>query len=113
MGVEEIENPALDANRGDGNLYGQLEPRIGQSRAMKRAISQAMRQGALGIKIQASGPLAGAEMARREWQGEGRIPRNTPRSGIDYATAEALTTFARIGGKVAIHNAEKMPEEKA
>src|SRR5579871_5563936 len=110
--VEEIEKPDLDAKLVAENIAGQLERRIGHSRAMKRAISQAMRQGALGIKIQASGRLAGAEMARREWQVEGRIPRNTLRSVIDYGTAEALTTFGRIGVKVWIYTGEKAPEEE-
>ena len=111
--VEEIEKPDLDAKLVAENIAGQLERRIGHSRAMKRAISQAMRQGAQGIKIQASGRLAGAEMARREWQVEGRIPRNTLRSVIDYATAEALTTFGRIGVKVWIYTGEKLQEEEA
>jgi len=111
--VEEIEKPDLDAKLVAENIAGQLERRIGHSRAMKRAISQAMRQGALGIKIQASGRLAGAEMARREWQVEGRIPRNTLRSVIDYGTAEALTTFGRIGVKVWIYTGEKLQEEEA
>jgi small subunit ribosomal protein S3 len=111
--VEEIEKPDLDARLVAENIAGQLERRIGHSRAMKRAIAQAMRQGALGIKIQASGRLAGAEMARREWQVEGRIPRNTLRSVIDYATAEALTTFGRIGVKVWIYTGEKLQEEEA
>ena len=111
--VEEIEKPDLDAKLVAENISGQLERRIGHSRAMKRAISQAMRQGALGIKIQASGRLAGAEMARREWQVEGRIPRNTLRSVIDYGTAEALTTFGRIGVKVWIYTGEKLQEEEA
>jgi len=110
--VEEIQKPDLDAKLVAENISGQLERRIGHSRAMKRAISQAMRQGALGIKIQASGRLAGAEMARREWQVEGRIPRNTLRSVIDYGTAEALTTFGRIGVKVWIYTGEKAPEEE-
>ena len=110
--VEEIQKPDLDAKLVAENIAGQLERRIGHSRAMKRAISQAMRQGALGIRIQASGRLAGAEMARREWQVEGRIPRNTLRSVIDYATAEALTTFGRIGVKVWIYTGEKLQEEE-
>ena len=110
--VEEIEKPDLDAVLVAENVAGQLERRIGHSRAMKRAISQAMRQGAQGIKIQASGRLAGAEMARREWQVEGRIPRNTLRSVIDYGTAEALTTFGRIGVKVWIYTGEKLQEEE-
>jgi len=111
--VEEIQKPDLDAKLVAENIAGQLERRIGHSRAMKRAISQAMRQGAQGIKIQASGRLAGAEMARREWQVEGRIPRNTLRSVIDYGTAEALTTFGRIGVKVWIYTGEKQKEEDA
>ncbi|MEP7285950.1 MAG: 30S ribosomal protein S3 [Chloroflexota bacterium] len=111
--VEEIEKPDLDAKLVAENISGQLERRIGHSRAMKRAISQAMRQGALGIRIQASGRLAGSEMARREWQVEGRIPRNTLRSVIDYGTAEALTTFGRIGVKVWIYSGEKVKEEEA
>ncbi len=111
--VEEIEKPDLDAKLVAENIAGQLERRIGHSRAMKRAIAQAIRQGAQGIKIQASGRLAGAEMARREWQVEGRIPRNTLRSVIDYATAEALTTFGRIGVKVWIYTGEKLQEEEA
>lgn len=109
--VEEIENPDLNARLVAENIAGQLERRIGHSRAMKRAIGQAMRQGAQGIKIQVSGRLAGAEMARREWQMEGRVPRNTLRSHIDYGTAEALTTFGRIGVKVWIYKGEVLEEE--
>jgi small subunit ribosomal protein S3 len=93
------------------NIAGQLERRIGHSRAMKRAVSQAMRQGAKGIKIQVSGRLAGAEMARREWQMEGQVPRSTLRSFIDYAQAEALTTYGRIGIKVWIYKGEVRSEE--
>jgi len=110
--VEEIEKPDLDAKLVAENVADQLQRRIGHSRAMKRAISQAMRQGALGIRIQASGRLAGAEMARREWQVEGRIPRQTLRSVIDYGTAEALTTFGRIGVKVWIYTGEKTQEDE-
>src|SRR5260370_41700633 len=91
--VEEIEKPDLDAKLVAENISGQLERRIGHSRAMKRAISQAMRQGALGIKIQASGRLAGAEMARREWQGGSRLPRDTLRAVDEYGTARAAHTF--------------------
>jgi small subunit ribosomal protein S3 len=110
--VEEIQKPDLDAKLVAENISGQLERRIGHSRAMKRAISQAMRQGALGIKIQCSGRLAGGEMARREWQVEGRIPRQTLRSVIDYGTAEALTTFGRIGVKVWVYTGEKLSEDE-
>lgn len=109
--VEEIEKPDLDAKLVAMNIASQLERRIGHSRAMKRAVGQAMRQGAKGIKIQVSGRLAGAEMARREWQMEGRVPRHTLRSIIDYGTAEALTTFGRIGVKVWIYKGEKLEEE--
>jgi small subunit ribosomal protein S3 len=109
--VEEIDKPDLNARLVAINIAGQLERRIGHSRAMKRAIGQAMRQGAQGIKIQVSGRLAGAEMARREWQMEGQVPRNTLRSYIDYGTAEALTTFGRIGVKVWIYKGEVLSEE--
>lgn len=108
--VEEIEKPDLDARLVAVNIAGQLERRIGHSRAMKRAVGQAMRQGAKGIKIQVSGRLAGAEMARREWQMEGQVPRNTLRSYIDYGTAEALTTFGRIGVKVWVYKGEVLSE---
>lgn len=101
--VTEIEKPDLDAKLVADNIAGQLERRIGHSRAIKRAIGQAIRQGGQGIKIQVSGRLAGADMARREWQSEGRIPRQTLRASIDYGTAEALTTFGRIGIKVWIY----------
>jgi small subunit ribosomal protein S3 len=104
--VNEIEKPDLDATLVAENIAGQLERRIGHSRAIKRAIGQAMRQGGQGIKIQVSGRLAGADMARREWQSEGRIPRNTLRANIDYGFAEALTTFGRIGVKVWIYKGE-------
>jgi small subunit ribosomal protein S3 len=106
--VSEIEKPDLDAVLVAENIAGQLSRRIGHSRAIKRAIGQAMRQGGLGIKVQVSGRLAGADMARREWQSEGRIPRNTLRAEIDYGTAEALTTFGRIGVKVWIYKGEML-----
>jgi small subunit ribosomal protein S3 len=109
--VEEIDKPDLDATLVAENIAGQLERRISHSRAIKRAISQAMRQGAQGIRIQVSGRLAGAEMARREWAGEGRVPRNTLRANIDYGTAEALTTFGRIGVKVWIYTGEKLERD--
>ncbi|NLX08541.1 MAG: 30S ribosomal protein S3 [Chloroflexi bacterium] len=109
--VEEVDKPDLNARLVALNIASQLERRIGHSRAMKRAIGQAMRQGAKGIKIQVSGRLAGAEMARREWQMEGQVPRNTLRSYIDYGTAEALTTFGRIGVKVWVYKGEVMEDE--
>jgi small subunit ribosomal protein S3 len=104
--VEEIEKPDLDAKLVAENIASQLERRISHGRAMKRAIGQAMRQGAEGIKIMCSGRLAGAEMARREWQMDGRVPRNTLRADIDYGLAEALTGFGRIGVKVWVYKGE-------
>jgi small subunit ribosomal protein S3 len=109
--VNEIDKPDLDATLVAENIAGQLERRIGHSRAIKRAISQALRQGAEGIRIEVTGRLAGADMARREWQGEGRIPRATLRANIDYGTAQALTTFGRIGVKVWIYKGEILREE--
>lgn len=109
--VEEIDKPDMDAKLVAENVAGQLERRIGHSRAMKRAIGQAMRQGAQGIKIMVSGRLGGAEMSRREYMMEGRVPRNTLRSGIDYGTAEALTGFGQIGVKVWIYTGEILDEE--
>jgi small subunit ribosomal protein S3 len=73
---------------------------------MKRAVSQAMRQGALGVKIEVSGRLAGADMARRETVSDGRVPRSTLRSNIDFARSEALTTFGRIGIKVWVYKGD-------
>ncbi len=108
--VEEIDKPDLDAHLVAENIASQLERRISHGRAMKRAIGQAMRQGAEGIKIMCSGRLAGAEMARREWQMDGRVPRNTLRADIDYGLAEALTGFGRIGVKVWVYKGEVLGE---
>ena len=111
--VNEIDKPDLDAVLVAQNIAGQLERRIGHSRAMKRAIGQAMRQGGQGIRIQVSGRLGGADMARREWQVDGRIPRNTLRADIDYGFAEASTTFGKIGVKVWIYKGEILTVEQA
>jgi small subunit ribosomal protein S3 len=104
--VSEIDKPDTDALLVAENIAQQLEKRIGHSRAIKRAISQAMRQGAQGIKIEVSGRLGGSDMSRREWSSDGRVPRGTLRSNIDYARAEALTTFGRIGVKVWVYKGE-------
>lgn len=109
--VEEISKPDLDAKLVADNIVGQLERRISHSRAMKRAIQQAMRQGAQGVKIQVSGRLGGSEMSRREWQMEGRVPRSTLRSVIDYAASEALTTYGRLGVKVWVYTGQKAQED--
>jgi small subunit ribosomal protein S3 len=109
--VNEITTPDLDAHLVANNIAGQLERRISHSRAMKRAISQAMKGGAKGIKILCAGRLAGSEMARREWQREGRVPLQTLRADMDFAKSEALTTFGRIGVKVWIYKGEVLKEE--
>jgi len=108
--VEEITQPDLEAKLVAENIADQLERRISHSRAMKRAMSQAMRQGAQGVKIVCAGRLGGSEMSRRELQREGRVPLQTLRADIDFAKAEALTTFGRIGVKVWIYKGEKMPQ---
>jgi small subunit ribosomal protein S3 len=110
--VEEVVSPDTDARLIAQNIAGQLERRISHNRAMKRAAQQAMRQGAKGIKIMAAGRLSGSEMARREWVREGRVPLQTLRADIDYGTAEALTTFGRIGVKVWVYKGEVLGEEQ-
>ena len=110
--VQEVENPDLDAKLVAENIVAQLERRIYHNRAMKRAVRQAMRAGAQGIKVMCSGRLSGAEMARREWMREGRVPLQTLRADIDYAQEEALTTYGRIGVKVWIYKGEVMPSKK-
>lgn len=110
--VTEIAKPDLEAVLVAENIGQQIERRIGHSRAMKRAVSQAMRLGAKGIRIEVSGRLAGADMARRELVSEGRVPRNTLRANIDYGFAEALTTYGRIGIKVWIYKGEILQKEE-
>jgi small subunit ribosomal protein S3 len=113
--IKEIKSPDLDAYLVAANIADQLERRISYQRAMKRAIQQAMRQGAEGIRIEVSGRLSGAEMARTVNMREGRVPRQTLRADIDYSQTEALTTYGRIGVKVWIYRGEVLPEveEKA
>ena len=108
--IKEIKYPDKDAYLVAMNVAGQLERRIGYRRAMKRAIQQAMRQGAEGIKIEVAGRLGGAEMARRMWLREGRVPLQTLRADIDYAQVEAHTAYSSIGVKVWVYNGEKLPE---
>jgi small subunit ribosomal protein S3 len=110
--VEEITAPDLDSRLVAENIAGQLERRISHSRAMKRAAQQALKGGAKGIKIICSGRLAGSEMARRESVHEGQVPLTTLRADIDYGTAEALTTFGRIGIKVWIYKGEVLTEKE-
>lgn len=106
INIEEVRKPDLDAKLVAANVAQQLERRVMFRRAMKRAVQNAMRQGAEGIKIQVSGRLGGAEIARAEWYREGRVPLHTLRADIDYATAEAGTTYGIIGVKVWIFKGE-------
>jgi len=108
--IKEIKAPDLDAYLVATNIADQLERRISYQRAMKRAIQQAMRQGAQGIRVEVSGRLSGAEMARTVNMREGRVPRQTLRADIDYHQTEALTTYGRIGVKIWIYRGEVMPE---
>jgi small subunit ribosomal protein S3 len=108
--IKEIKAPDLDALLVAQNIADQLERRISYQRAMKRAIQQAIRQGAQGIRVEVSGRLSGAEMARTVNMREGQVPRQTLRADIDFAHAQALTTYGRIGVKVWIYKGESMPE---
>lgn len=108
--VEEISQPDSNAQLIAENITGQLERRISHSRAMKRAILQAMRAGVKGVRIEASGRLSGSEMARKEKLWEGQVPRNMIRANMDFGFAEALTTYGRIGVKVWIYNGEILPQ---
>lgn len=108
--VEEITQPDANAQLIAENITGQLERRISHSRAMKRAVLQAMRAGVKGIRIEASGRLSGSEMARNEKLWEGRVPRNMIRADLDYGFSEALTTYGRIGVKVWVYKGEILPQ---
>lgn len=108
--IKEIKSPDLDAYLVARNIADQLERRISYQRAMKRALQQAMRQGGQGIRVEVSGRLSGAEMARTVNMREGRVPRQTLRADIDYAQSEALTTYGRIGVKVWVYKGEKLAE---
>ena len=106
VSIEEIRKPELDSQLIADSIAQQLEKRIMFRRAMKRAMQNAMRLGAQGIKIMSSGRLNGAEIARREWYREGRVPLHTLRADIDYATSEAATTYGIIGIKVWVFKGE-------
>jgi len=108
--IKEIKSPDLDAYLVSRNIAEQLERRISYQRAMKRAIQQAMRQGAEGIRLEVSGRLSGAEMARTVNMREGRVPRQTLRANIDFSKAEAGTTYGKIGVKVWIYKGDSLPE---
>lgn len=111
INIEEIRKPDLDAALVAQSVAQQLERRVMFRRAMKRVVQNAMRQGAEGIKVQVGGRLGGAEIARSEWYREGRVPLHTLRADIDYATAEAKTTYGIIGVKVWIFKGEVLGGE--
>ncbi|NIG99336.1 MAG: 30S ribosomal protein S3 [Buchnera aphidicola (Periphyllus acericola)] len=104
--ISEIKKPELDSKLVADNIVSQLERRVMFRRAMKRAIQNSMRHGAKGIKVEISGRLGGAEIARTEWQREGRVPLHTLRADIDYSSLEAHTTFGVVGVKVWIFKGE-------
>ena len=109
VNILEIKRPELDAKLVAQSVAEQLQNRVAFRRAMKRALTSAMRSGAKGVRIQVSGRLGGAEMARTEGYSDGRVPLHTLRADIDYGFYEARTTFGRIGVKVWINKGEIMP----
>ena len=110
--VIEVMRPELDANLVAQSIAEQLEGRVAFRRAMRKAVQSARKSGALGIRIQCSGRLGGAEMSRREWYREGRVPLHTLRAKIDYGFCTAATTMGSIGIKVWIYHGEKLPGGK-
>lgn len=110
--IQEVRKPEVEAQLVAENVALQLVRRVAFRRAMKRAVGSALRFGALGVKIACAGRLGGAEMARREWYREGRVPLHTIRADIDYGFAEAFTTYGVVGVKVTIFKGEILPEKK-
>jgi len=110
VNIVEVKSPETDAQLVAENVAAQIEKRISFRRAMKQALSRAMKLGALGMKVKVGGRLAGAEIARTEGYSEGKIPLHTLRADIDYGFAEAHTTYGRIGVKVWIYKGEVLPE---
>eukprot|EP01012_Entosiphon_sulcatum_P048657 TRINITY_DN67162_c0_g1_i1.p1 TRINITY_DN67162_c0_g1~~TRINITY_DN67162_c0_g1_i1.p1 ORF type:complete len:219 (+),score=11.10 TRINITY_DN67162_c0_g1_i1:1120-1776(+) len=111
LNIEEVRKPELDSTLVAESTTQQLEQRVMFRRAMKRAVTSAMKAGAKGIKICVSGRLGGAEIARSEWYREGRVPLHTFRADVDYGTAEAKTTYGIIGVKVWIFKGEVLPQK--
>ncbi|MGI6551288.1 MAG: 30S ribosomal protein S3 [Syntrophomonadales bacterium] len=112
VNIVEIKRPELDAQIVAENVATSLERRIAFRRAMRQAVGRTMRAGAKGMRIAVSGRLGGAEIARTEWQAEGRVPLHTLRADIDYGFAEANTTYGKIGVKVWINRGEVMAQPK-
>lgn len=107
INVEEIKTPETDAQLVAENIASRIEKRASYKRAMKRALSDAFRKGAVGMKVMVSGRLAGAEIARREWYLSGRLPLQTVKAVVDYGTATAMTKYGTIGIKVWIYKGDK------
>ncbi|EGL82009.1 ribosomal protein S3 [Caldalkalibacillus thermarum TA2.A1] len=112
LNISEIKQPDLDAKLVAENIARQIENRISFRRAMKQAIQRTMRAGAKGIKTMVSGRLGGADIARSEGYSEGTVPLHTLRADIDYGTAEADTTYGKIGVKVWIYRGEVLPQKR-
>ncbi|MBN2539797.1 MAG: 30S ribosomal protein S3 [Deltaproteobacteria bacterium] len=112
INILEVRKPETDAQLVAENIALQLVRRVSFRRAMKRGVTTAMKFGVKGVRVACAGRLGGAEMARREWYREGRVPLHTLRADIDYGFAEARTTFGIIGVKVLIFNGEILPEKK-
>ncbi|MBI4238004.1 MAG: 30S ribosomal protein S3 [Deltaproteobacteria bacterium] len=106
VNIQEVRKPELDAQLVAENVAMQLERRVAFRRAMKKAVQTALKMGAEGIKVHCGGRLAGAEMARREWYREGRVPLHTLRADIDYGFAEANTTYGKIGVKAWVYRGD-------
>lgn len=111
LNIVEVRKPEMDAQLCAEGVAQQLERRVAFRRAMKRAVQSAMRLGAQGIRINVSGRLGGADIARMEWYREGRVPLHTLRADLDYGTAEAMTTYGLIGVKVWIYKGDIMEHD--
>jgi len=112
INIQEVRKPEIDAQLVAENVALQLERRVAFRRAMKKSVSQALKFGAKGIKINCSGRLGGAEMSRTEWYREGQVPLHTLRADIDYGFAEAKTTYGIIGVKVLIYKGEVLGKDR-
>jgi len=110
LNIKEVKKPELNAQLVAENIALQLEKRVAYRRVMKKAVSTAVRMGTLGIKVRCAGRLGGAEIARKEWYREGRVPLHTLRAKIDFGLAEAATTMGQIGVKVWIYQGDFIPE---
>lgn len=110
--IQEVRKPEIDAQLVAENVALQIVRRVAFRRAMKRAVSSAMRFGAIGVRVACAGRLGGAEMARREWYREGRVPLHTLRADIDYGFGEARTTYGTIGVKVFIFKGEILKKDQ-